>query len=270
MLRKIVDINKDKCNGCGLCVHACHEGAIKIIDGKAILISDEYCDGLGDCLPECPTGAIKIIERESAAYNEELVMKKMAERKQSAENENLPCGCPGTAAKKIERKQVVEESTLACGCPGTSAKKIERKSLNVTSIIKPNKKEVADTEVLTSQLSQWPVQLKLINTQAAYLKEANLLVAADCTAYAFADFHREFIKNRITVIGCPKLDDIKYYEEKLTEIIKINNLKSITVVKMEVPCCAGIVNAVKKAMLNAQVIVPYREVTITTDGNMVE
>lgn len=245
MIRKIVDIDKEKCNGCGLCVHACHEGAIELVEGKAILISDEYCDGLGDCLPECPTGAIEIIERESAEYNEELVMKKMAERKKSLENDTLPCGCPGTAAKKIERK-----------------------TLNVVSAIKGKKKDKTE-DVLASELRQWPVQLKLINPKAAYLQGANLLVAADCTAYAYADFHREFIKNHITVIGCPKLDDIQYYEEKLTEIIKNNDLKSITVVRMEVPCCSGIVNAVKKAMLNAQIIVPYKEVTVATDGSLI-
>lgn len=244
MIRKIVDIDKEKCNGCGLCVHACHEGAIELVEGKAVLISDEYCDGLGDCLPECPTGAIKIIERESAEYNEELVMKKIEERKKAAQNDKLPCGCPGTAAKKIERK-----------------------SLNVVSTIKSRKKDNND-ELLTSELRQWPVQLKLINPQAPYLHGANLLVAADCTAYAYGDFHREFIRDHITVIGCPKLDDIQYYEEKLTEIIKNNNIKSITVVRMEVPCCTGIVNAVKRAMLNAQIIVPYKEVTVTTDGNL--
>ncbi|MCT8975397.1 4Fe-4S binding protein [Clostridium sp. CX1] len=267
MIRRIVDIDEKKCNGCGLCVHACHEGAIELRDGKAVLISDEYCDGLGDCLPECPTDAIKIIERESLEYNEELVMKKIAEKKQAVKENSLPCGCPGTMAKKIERKNPVEETKLDCGCPGTSAKKIERKSLNVLSDIKPMKKVSTDS-TSTSELNQWPVQLRLINTQAPYLKGANLLVAADCTAYAFADFHKEFIKNHITVIGCPKLDDIKYYEEKLAEIIKVNDLKSITVVRMEVPCCAGIVNAVKKAMLDAQTIVPYREVTISTDGNI--
>lgn len=244
MIRKIVDIDKEKCNGCGLCVHACHEGAIELVEGEAVLISDEYCDGLGDCLPECPTGAIKIIERESEEYNEELVMKKMDERKNNVENNTLPCGCPGTVAKKIERKH-----------------------LNVASAIKARKKD-AIGEVVTSELRQWPVQLKLINPQASYLQGANLLVAADCTAYAYADFHREFIKDHITVIGCPKLDDIQYYEEKLTEIIRTNNIKSITVVRMEVPCCAGIVNAVKRAMLNAQTIVPYKEVTVTTDGNL--
>ncbi|MBC2581849.1 ATP-binding protein [Clostridium sp. DJ247] len=242
MIRKIVNIDKSSCNGCGLCIDACHEGAIELVDGKAVLISDEYCDGLGDCLPECPTGAITIIERESQAYNEELVIKKMGEKKKIIENQAMPCGCPGTAAKIIERKP-----------------------LKAISAVKS--RDTYDIQT-TSELRQWPVQLRLINTQAPYLKEADLLVAADCTAYAYANFHAEFIKDRIAVIGCPKLDDVQYYEEKLAEILKVNNINSITVVRMEVPCCAGIVNAVKKAMLKSEIIVPYKEVTISTDGNI--
>ncbi|MBP2033688.1 NAD-dependent dihydropyrimidine dehydrogenase PreA subunit [Clostridium algifaecis] len=234
MIRKIVNIDKEKCNGCGLCVNACHEGAIELVDGKAVLISDEYCDGLGDCLPECPTGAINIIERESSAYNEELVMKKKDMKKSENIEQKMPCGCPGTAAKSIKRNSVVK----------------------------------VKNEHQVSELRQWPVQLKLINTRAPYLKEANLLVAADCTAYAYADFHRDFIKNHITVIGCPKLDDISYYEDKLAEIIKNNNLKSITVIRMEVPCCGGIVNAVKNAMLKTQTIIPYKEIVISTEGSI--
>ncbi|MFL0250403.1 ATP-binding protein [Clostridium neuense] len=240
MKRKIVNIDKEKCNGCGLCVNACHEGAIELIDGKAELISDEYCDGLGDCLPECPTGAITIIERESKAYDDELVKKRMQEKKLAENISKMPCGCPGSAAKKIERKVV-------------SKKVQEVKSYN---------------DGVQSELSQWPVQLKLINTKAPYLKNANLLVAADCTAYAYADFHKDFIKGKITLIGCPKLDDVEYYKEKLAEIIKINDLKSITVVRMEVPCCGGIVAAVKAAMLDAGVIVQYNEVIIGTDGSI--
>jgi ferredoxin len=241
MIRKIVNIDKEKCNGCGLCIDACHEGAIELIDGKAELISDEYCDGLGDCLPECPTGAIEIIERESKAYNEDLVMKK----KREANKEDLPCGCPGTAAKTIKR---------------------------MSSKINVNRKNLQSAESfdnVTSELQQWPVQLKLINTRAPYLKGADLLVAADCTAYAYGNFHKEFIKGRITVIGCPKLDDIAYYEDKITEIIANNNLKSITVVRMEVPCCGGIVAAIKNAMLKSQIIIPYREVVISTDGRII-
>ncbi|MBV4420359.1 4Fe-4S dicluster domain-containing protein [Clostridium tyrobutyricum] len=236
MIRKIVNIDKEKCNGCGLCIDACHEGAIKLKNGKAELISDEYCDGLGDCLPECPTGAIKIIERESKEYNEELVMKKKSQQKA----DKIPCGCPGTVARSILRAE-------------------KPKVKNVKENIKNDS---------ISELRQWPVQLKLINTRAPYLNEADLLVAADCTAYAYSNFHSDFIKDHITVIGCPKLDDIAYYEDKLAEIIANNNLKSITVVRMEVPCCGGIVSAVKSAMLKSQTIIPYKEVIISTDGNI--
>lgn len=238
MKRKIVHIDEKKCNGCGLCARACHEGAIEMINGKARLVSDEYCDGLGDCLPECSAGAIEIIERESLPYDEE----KVKDRKEDAEKKHsIPCGCPGIAAKVIERKPA--------------------------AVKKSEKEEVSESE-FQSELRQWPVQLNLVNPRAPYLKDADLLVAADCTAYAYANFHKDFIKNHITVIGCPKLDDNEYYKEKLTEIIKNNNLKSITVVRMEVPCCGGIVSAVKNAMLNAKVIVPYKEVVIGTDGNI--
>lgn len=241
MKRKIVSIDREKCNGCGLCVDACHEGAIKLEDGKAHLISDEYCDGLGDCLPECPAGAISIIERESSPYDEELVKKKRAEKSELNSKESLPCGCPGTAAKKIVRKPTIN---------------------NVPSV----KKE--ENCKIQSELMQWPVQLKLVNVNAPYFENADLLVAADCTAYAYANFHQDFIKGHITVIGCPKLDDAEYYKEKITEILLKNNIKSITVVRMEVPCCGGIVNAVKTAMLDSKTIVPYKEVIIGTDGTL--
>lgn len=207
MKRKIVKIHEQKCNGCGICVKACHEGAIQITDGKAKLISDIYCDGLGDCLPGCPEGAIEIIEREASEYSEEAVKKLQEENKSS-------------------------------------------------------------TEKVVSELRQWPVQLRLINSRAPYLNGANLLVAADCTAYAYGDFHKDFIKNHITVIGCPKLDDVNYYKEKLTDMLSNNNIKSITVVRMEVPCCGGIVSAVKAAMLESKTILPYREVIISTEGEI--
>ena len=242
MKRKIVKIDEQKCNGCGICVTACLEGAIEIIDGKAKLLSDEYCDGLGNCLPGCPEGAIEIIEREAVEFDEEAVEKLLEEKKKMPEVKPMACGCPGTAARKIVKK---------------AAPKV---NIQID--------EISSTQN-NSELSQWPVQLKLISSSAGYLKGANLLVAADCTAYAYADFHKDFIKNHITVIGCPKLDDVNYYKEKLTEIIKYNDLKSITVVRMEVPCCTGIVNAVKSAMLEAETIVPYKEVIISTDGNII-
>ncbi|MCI1945654.1 ATP-binding protein [Clostridium luticellarii] len=243
MKRKIVNIDEKKCNGCGLCVNACHEGAIELVDGKARLISDEYCDGLGDCLPECPVGAIKIVERESKDYNEKLVMEKKKEKEKLALKAYLPCGCPGAAARTIER--------------------MPRSKKNI------DKKEHRENLKNISELRQWPVQLKLINPRAPYLKNADLLVAADCTAYAYANFHEDFIQDHIVVIGCPKLDDIDYYEEKFEEIIKNNDLKSITVVRMEVPCCGGIVNAVKRAMLQSGIIIPYREVTVATNGDII-
>lgn len=241
MLRKIVEIDESKCNGCGLCIKACHEGAIELVGGKARLISDIYCDGLGDCLPECPTGAIEIVEREALEYDDDAVQK-LKLQNTTDNNDAMPCGCPGSMAKKIERKSIV-------------------------SVRKPVQQETTESY---SELRQWPVQLKLINTKAGYLQGADLLVAADCSAYAYGNFHSEFIKGRITVIGCPKLDDVEYYKNKLAEIIENCNLKSITVVRMEVPCCGGLVSAVKAAMLRAQTIVPYSEVIIGTDGSIVK
>lgn len=244
MKRKIIKIHEEKCNGCGICVTACHEGAIQIVDGKAKLISDIYCDGLGDCLPGCPEGAIEIIERDGNEYSVEAVqdLKKEKEKK-SNDDHFMPSGCQGTAARTIVRKPHPIKTTVK------------------------NEENISEQKN-NSELRQWPVQLNLINTRAPYLNGANLLVAADCTAYAYSDFHKDFIKEHITVIGCPKLDDINYYKEKLKDILSNNDIKSITVVRMEVPCCRGIVAAVKSAMLEAKIIVPYKEVVITTDGKI--
>ena len=231
MIRRIIEINEDKCNGCGACAAACHEGAIGMINGKAKLLRDDYCDGLGDCLPTCPTGAISFIEREAAEYDEAAVMKNKV-HKESA----LPCGCPGTQARKIQREDQL--------CP-------------------------SDNTPISSQLSQWPVQIKLAPVNAPYFNGANLLVAADCTAYAYGDFHNRFIRNRITLIGCPKLDAVDY-TEKLTEIICQNNIKSVTVVRMEVPCCGGIENAVKNALRASGKFIPWQVVTVTTTGTILE
>lgn len=241
MKRKIVHIDEEKCNGCGLCITACHEGAIELVDGKARLVSDEYCDGLGDCLPACPTDAITIIEREADPFNEEAVQ------------------------KRIEERKAKEQAPVFSGCPGMAAKLMKKDSSPAAEKQEETKEQA---EVLESELRQWPVQLNLVHPAAQYFDGANLLVAADCTAYAYANFHKEFIKDHITVIGCPKLDDNEYYKEKLTMILKNNDIKSITVVRMEVPCCAGIVQAVKTAMLQSETIVPYREVTISTDGKI--
>ena len=235
MRRKIVKIHEEKCNGCGLCVNACHEGALELRNGKAVLLSDVYCDGLGDCLPQCPVDAIEIIEREAEEFNKELVERKMQERKQT--EEPMPCGCPGHQAKVIKHRE--------------------------TSDIKEEKIE------LTSQLKQWPVQIKLISPMAPYFDGADILVAADCTAYAYANIHQEFMKGKITLIGCPKLDDIDY-SEKLTAILKNNDVKSITVLRMEVPCCAGIVNAVKTAIIQSGKLIPWGYKIVSTDGTLLD
>jgi len=232
MIRKIIKIDEEKCNGCGACASACHEGAIEMIDGKAKLTREDYCDGLGDCLPACPTGAITFEEREAPAYDEAAV---------------------------LASKQKKENGTLACGCPGTQAKQIKRESCDYS----------VPTPVLDSELMQWPVQIKLLPPRAPYFDGANLLIAADCTAYAYGNFHKEFIRNHITLIGCPKLDEGDY-TEKLTEIVKNNNIKSVTVVRMEVPCCGGIEQAAKRALQKSGKFIPWRVVIISTDGNIID
>lgn len=248
MKRKIIEIDRELCNGCGLCVDACHEGAIELIDGKATLISEEYCDGLGDCLPNCPTGAIKIVEKDAAEYNHELVMKRMAEKK---------------------KDKVCKTGFAGGGCPGQRSMRLDRNEQKSPPVPKDAYGERHGSRDISSKLGQWPVQLGLINPHASYLDNANLLIAADCCAYAHGNFHNDFIDGKITVIGCPKLDNLDDYIEKLTEMFKANNIRSVTVTRMEVPCCGGIVHAVKKALLNAQKIIPYREVIIGTDGSII-
>ena len=234
MIRKIIKIDESKCDGCGLCVSACREGAIGMVDGKAKLLRDDYCDGLGDCLPVCPTAAITFEEREAAEFDEAAVK------------------------ANIENKQ---PETLACGCPGTSSKSFKRE--------KPGDPIQPQTEPVRTHLNQWPVQIKLVPVNAPYFEGANLLVAADCAAYAYGDFHDKYMKNKITVIGCPKLDEGDY-SEKLTAILKRNNIKSVTVVRMSVPCCGGIEAAVKNALQNCGEMIPWQVVTISTDGTVLE
>lgn len=213
MIRKIIKIDEEKCNGCGACATACHEGAIDMIDGKAKLVREHYCDGLGDCLPACPTGAITFEEREAPAYDETAVL---------------------AAKAKSEAK--------------------ETGSINGDVNFK-----------IPSRLMQWPVQIKLLPTVAPFYENANLLVAADCTAFAYGNFHEEFMKNKVTMIGCPKLDAVDYYE-KLVEIIRNNNIKSVTVVRMNVPCCGGIENAVKRALQDSGKFLPWQVIVVSTDG----
>ncbi len=240
MKRRIIEINEEKCNGCGACAQACHEGAIAMVDGKAKLMRDDYCDGLGDCLPTCPTGAITFVEREAAPYDEAAVLANK-QKKMQAEGMTLPCGCPGSQSKIIEHAH--------CDCEAEKGSNSKQEQL--------------------SRLSQWPVQIQLVPVNAPYFDGAKLLVAADCTAYAYASFHEKFIKGHITLVGCPKLDPVDY-SEKLTEIITANDIKSVTIVRMEVPCCGGLENAAKTALQNSGKFIPWQVVTISTDGRILD
>ena len=215
MIRKIIQIDEEKCNGCGLCADACHEGAIEMVNGKAKLMRDDYCDGLGDCLPTCPTNAISFVEREAAAYDEEAVKRHLSNRKTSSN------------------------------------------------------RSTANTSSVESQLRQWPVQIKLAPVNAPYFDGARLLIAADCTAYAYGNFHQDFIRGKVTLIGCPKLDAVDY-TEKLTEIIKNNNIKDVTIVRMEVPCCGGIEHAAAEALKNSGKWIPWQVVTISIEGDILD
>lgn len=234
MIRQIIKIDREKCNGCGLCVNACKEGAIGLIDGKAELLRDDYCDGLGNCLPVCPTDAITFEEREALSYDEKAVTDKKTGNAAAAE---APFVCPGSRSMSFDRP---------AAAPAQAA--------NVPA---------------ASELRQWPVQIKLVSPAAPYFRDADLLIAADCTAYACGDFHSRFMKNRVTLVGCPKLDGVDY-AEKLTDILVRNEIKSVTVVRMEVPCCGGIVKAVTDALRASGKLIPWRVVTLSTEGRVLE
>ena len=226
MLRKIIKIDQTKCNGCGACASACHEGAIEMVNGKAQLTREDYCDGFGDCLPACPVDAITFEMREAPAYNEEAVLASKAKKS---------FVCPGSRVKAINRKEVSCEPNIKC----------------------------------VSELTSWPVQIKLVPVNAPYFNGAKLLVAADCTAFAYASIHQDFIKDHITLIGCPKLDNIDY-AEKLTQIIKNNDIVNISVLRMEVPCCGGLENAVKRALKESGKVIPWSVTIVTTDGSLIK
>ncbi|MDD4588673.1 MAG: 4Fe-4S binding protein [Heliobacteriaceae bacterium] len=234
MKRKIVKIDAEKCNGCGLCVNACHEGALQLIDGKAVLVKEDYCDGLGACLPECPAGAIMLEEREAAPFDAAAV------------------------AKHLAAKVAPVPPKLACGCPGTETRLIERRPCTTAP---------ANAITVASQLRQWPCQLQLVPVNAAFLAGADLLVAADCTAFAYANIHADFMQGKVTLVGCPKLDDADY-RAKLTAILQHHPIKSITVLRMEVPCCGGLATAVTQALAASGKNVPCRVVTIGTGGDI--
>ena len=230
MIRRIIQIDQEKCNGCGACAEACHEGAIGMVDGKAQLLRDDYCDGLGDCLPTCPTGAITFVEREAAAYDEAAVKENMEKKKQAHHS-----SCPGHQMRSFDRSQEVQTRQ----------------------------------EDIPSQLAQWPCQIKLVPVNAPYFQDAKLLIAADCTAFAYANLHREFMQGKITLVGCPKLDSVDY-SEKLTQILQNNDIRSLTIVRMEVPCCGGLEMAAKKALQNSGKFIPWQVVTISVDGRILD
>ena len=233
MIRKIIQIDEQKCNGCGRCAEACHEGAIGMVNGKARLLRDDYCDGLGDCLPACPMDAIHFVEREAAAYDEQAVlMNKAGKLKDSAPKAAAFAGCPGSRMRSL-----AHGSTEA---PAQGASSV-------------------------SQLRQWPCQIRLVPVNAPYFDGAKLLIAADCTAYAYARLHEDFMRSKVTLIGCPKLDSVDY-SEKLTDILRENDIRSVTVVRMEVPCCGGLEAAAKKAILQSGKFLPGQVVTISVDG----
>ena len=257
MIRRVIQIDEDKCNGCGACANACHEGAIGMVNGKAKLLRDDYCDGLGDCLPSCPTGAITFVEREAAAYDEAAVIANKQAKLDAEKSRNMV----GSGA-------VHGKSPAHSGCPGSMARSIFSRPA-AASGGEADKAVQADACERPSQLSQWPVQIKLAPVNAPYFDGAKLLIAADCTAYAYASFHEKFIKGHVTLIGCPKLDSVDY-SEKLTEIIRRNDIQSVTIVRMEVPCCGGLEMAAKKALQDSGKFIPWQVATISIDGRILD
>ena len=246
MIRKIIHIDEEKCNGCGACVTACHEGAIGLVNGKAKLMRDDYCDGFGDCLPGCPTGAITFTEREAAAYDEAAVLEN--KQKKAAEAVAKPAAAP--------HKPLFPGLH---GCPGSAMRQFKREAAPAEPAAAP--------AAVSSQLGQWPCQIKLVPVNAPYFDGARLLIAADCTAYAYANIHQEFMRGKITLIGCPKLDEGDY-TEKLTQIIANNNIQSVTVLRMEVPCCGGLEHAAVNALKNSGKFLPWQVVTFSVDGRI--
>ncbi len=240
MIRKIIHIDEEKCNGCGACANACHENAIIMVNGKAKLLRDDFCDGFGDCLPECPADAIKIEERESLPYDEKAVKQRQAVLNGLFTQSSHSSGCPGSRMMTFNNENKESEEASS-----------------------------AMPFAMKSQLQTWPVQIKLLPPQALFFDNAHLLIAADCTAYAYANFHNDFIKNKTVLIGCPKLDAVDY-TDKLTDIIVNNNVKSVTIVRMEVPCCSGLEIAAQTALKESGKFIPWHTVIISRDGKILE
>lgn len=276
MIRKIIKIDEDKCNGCGICATACHEGAIDIVDGKAKLVREHYCDGLGDCLPACPTGAITFEEREAPAYDDAAVKKTQEEHKKTAMNMSID-EIMQIKDENERRKLMIAKTkeagdtnqTMHRGCPGSRMRQLKNSGVNSGACPSSNQ-DFQNTQFQAkpvSQLAQWPCQIKLVPTKAPFFEGAKLLIAADCSAYAYANMHAEFMRGKTTIIGCPKLDDIDY-SNKLTEIISNNDIREVTIVRMEVPCCGGLELAAKKALQASGKFIPWQVVTISIDGKI--
>jgi ferredoxin len=234
-VRKIIEINESKCNGCGQCVSACSEGALKIIDGKARVVADTFCDGLGACIGECPQGALKIVEREAESFDEKAAERHVKGKKEDAAYGTLPCGCPGTSVQTFRAPLVADPKPALCGSAG-------------------------------SALTHWPVQIRLVPANAPFLKDSDLLIAADCTAYAYAGFHSELLSGKTLMVGCPKLDDAQQIQEKFVEIFRNACIKSVTIASMEVPCCSKLPMIIKKALELSGVNIPVKEVVIGLQG----
>ena len=258
MVRQIIHIDEEKCNGCGLCATACHEGAIDIVDGKAKLVRENFCDGFGDCLPNCPTGAITFENREAPEYDEAAV-----EAAKKAKERNKKEADVMTEREVQMRAEMQQHAAHAGGCPGSRFMQFDRNEDDAQEDTAP----AVGIARPVSRLNQWPCQIKLLPTQAPFYDGAKLLIAADCTAYAYANMHEDFMKGKVTLIGCPKLDDIDY-TDKLTEIIANNDIKSVTIVRMEVPCCSGLQRAAENALRNSGKFIPWQVVTISRDGKI--
>lgn len=259
MLRKIIHIDEDKCTGCGLCVDACHEGAIAMVDGKARLVRDDYCDGLGDCLPACPTDAITFIEREAAPYDEAAVAAHLAARNNSGISSSVPAaphgGCPGSRSRSLD-------GAPAPAAPVPAARTAAPAATGTTDALS------AVGAALPNRLAQWPCQIKLVPVQAPYYQGRGLLIAADCTAFACASFHERFMNGNVTIIGCPKLDEGSY-TDKLAAIIAANDITSVTVARMEVPCCGGLERAAAEAHAQSGKDIPFEVVTFAVNGDVI-
>ncbi|MEE8430051.1 MAG: 4Fe-4S binding protein [Candidatus Desulfatibia sp.] len=256
LTRKIVEIDEELCDGCGLCIPSCAEGALEIVDGKARIIEDKLCDGLGACLGECPTDAIKIIEREADEFDEEAVHQHLAEQEKAPEEETLACGCPSDSMQSFG---------AADGCPSAGMQTFAEAGANQAAGLPAAAESEAE-----SALSHWPVQIMLVPAQAPFLKGADLLVVADCVPIAYPSFHRDFLQGKAVVMGCPKLDDAQHYIDKFAEICKYSGVNSITIPIIEVPCCSGLPIIVKKGMEKAGVKIPIEEIVISTRGKILK